>query len=169
MRKKRKSSEERLNKQSPMDRNERARQAIKAKYEQEAQERITHNEQVISQNEARIKQLERVIPVQEIQLEMEHAKLSGLKVLDPKFEFETTETWKELNRKLIDMGIKNLKEDLKTNMDALETLLTQNQRCLLENEQQKKKMEELDGATFDGEEVPEGIEIVDTRNNPLAS
>jgi phage shock protein A len=137
------------------NRDQSARNDIKNKYLNEGLERIKNNESVLEKNEKSLNRLNFIVRQLDIQLRMENAKLSGLEVLRPTFEFEKSATWRELNKELIELGIEQMTAQLKEAKESVESLTVQNERCYLEIEAMRKKMDRLDDSIMEGEEVVE--------------
>lgn len=168
MRTKKRRSEMRSNRAK--NRDEIARENIKEKYRKEGTERIIHNEEQLAKNERMLKQLQPMQTRLGIMLRMENAKLSGLEVLRPTFEFEKSETWRGLQEEFVLFGIGELKKQIEETDKNIESMLEQNQRLIKEIEVQKQKIEQLDTAVLDGEEVDLGIDVETLEGNkPAAS
>ena len=83
-----------------------------------------------------------------------------------------------MNVELIKVGIRRITEQLAEAKESVESLLTQNERCIRETAGVYEKIEALKDAVVDGEEeVDLGVDVIpdkddnivsDTRNNPMA-
>lgn len=133
-------------KHNKTDRNQNARKNMELV--KEAKERIEHNEEVMKSNKESIEELEgHLVSLQEA---FEHEqtgdmiKLSGLKVIQPRFEFEQSKEWTEWNEQDVKMSMKRREKEHKKLMKNIEDELTklreQNERIPKENEELRGKI-----------------------------
>ena len=84
---------------------------------------IEQNRETYRKNMVKIKNMKIQRDLMKIELnlevEMDKAKLDGgLRVIDPKFEFETTQRWQELNKEAVELSIKKKQQNMQQALQA---------------------------------------------------
>jgi hypothetical protein len=115
-----------------------------------AKERIEKNKELYEGNQKMIPDFERrmdtIKRAYELEQEGDRIKLSGLTVIDPKFEFERTKEWAEWNKKSIELEMERREETFKTTTEQVEEKLKelkeQNERIEKENSELTEALEQ---------------------------
>jgi len=142
---------------------EQAKKRLRDDAENQMRTRIKQNDETYKKNEEllprMIKQHDTKKHFIELNIKIHNAKLSGLGILHPTFEFETTETWKDLNRELILLEVEVLQDQLDNEITQLqnniEKVKNQQERILKENTDLGHKLEHMDEYDFSGFEIPD--------------